>query len=42
VSKETASSSSQPFIGEGWVSRLFSKLITDRGGKQTLNVFEFD
>jgi hypothetical protein len=33
VSRELLGSPSQPFIYEGWVSGLFSQLITDRFGR---------
>jgi hypothetical protein len=33
VSREVLGSPSQPYICEGWVSWLFSKLITDRRGR---------
>jgi hypothetical protein len=33
VSREVLGTPSQPFIGKGWVSELFSKPITDRGSR---------
>jgi hypothetical protein len=32
VSREVLGSPSQPFVSEGWVSRLLFKLTTNKGG----------